>query len=157
MRPKLHPARQGVPLAAILAVATSLPLSACSGEGTDLTGSRAWVTTPSAEGVSTCGVTVRNRTDEARTLRHVMATDFLRAELRASVGEESTSPPHIIVEANASTELPPNGATFLLKGPKRSLHVGDETLLALHFDDGQAIFISAKVGVAPPSSLVPRP
>ena len=135
---------------AILATAVFLLLPACSGERTDLTGAQAWILEPSAEGISTGGLTVHNRTDEARILLHIMATDFRQASVRSKTG--SGSPPSIIVEAHQTIELPPDGMVFLLEGPERPLHAGDETLLALHFDDSQAIFINAEVRASSPSS-----
>lgn len=135
---------------AILATAVFLLLPACSGERTDLTGTQAWILEPSAEGISTGGLTVHNRTDAARILLHIMATDFRQANIRTKVG--SNSPPSIIVEAHQTTELPPDGIVFLLEGPERPLHAGDKTLLALHFDDSQAIFINAEVRASSPSS-----
>lgn len=135
---------------AILAAAVFLLLPACSGERTDLTGSQAWILEPSAEGISTGGLTMHNRTDETRILLHIMATDFKQAGIRAKTG--SSSPPSIIVEAYQTIELPPDGVVFLLEGPERPLHAGDKTLLALHFDDSQAIFINAEVRASSPSS-----
>lgn len=135
---------------AILATAAFLLLPACSGERTDLTGAQAWILEPSAEGISTGGLTVHNRTDEARMLLHIMAADFRQASIRARTG--SSSPPSVIVEAFQTIELPPDGVVFLLEGPERPLHAGDETLLALHFDDSQAIFINAEVRAPSPSS-----
>lgn len=135
---------------AILATAVFLLLSACTGERTDLTGAQAWILEPSAEGISTGGLTVHNRTDEARILLHIMAADFRQANIRAKTG--SSSPPSIIIEAYQTIELPPDGIVFLLEGPERPLHAGDKTLLALHFDDSQAIFINAEVQAASPSS-----
>ena len=135
---------------AILATAVFLLLSACSGERTDLTGAQAWIFEPSAEGISTGGLTVHNRTDEARILLHIMATDFRQASIHAKI--DSNSPPSVIVEAHQTTELPPDGVVFLLEGPERPLHAGDKTLLALHFDDSQAIFINAEVRASSPSS-----
>ncbi len=115
-----------------------------------MTGTQAWVLEPSAEGVSTGGLTVHNRTNEARTLQHVMAADFRQASIHAKAG--SSSPSSVIVEAYQTTELPPDGIVFLLEGPERPLHTGDKTLLALHFDDGQAIFINAEVRASSLSS-----
>ena len=135
---------------AILATAVFLLLPACSGERTELTGAQAWILEPSAEGISTGGLTVHNRTDEARILLHIMATDFRQASIHAKTG--SSSPPSIIVEAFQTIELPPDGVVFLLEGPERPLHAGDKTLLALHFDDSQAIFINAEVRASSPSS-----
>ena len=135
---------------AILATAVFLLLPACSGERTDLTGTQAWILEPSAEGISTGGLTVHNRTDEARILLHIMATDFRQASIRAKTG--SSSPSSIIVEAYQTIELPPDGVVFLLEGPERPLQAGDKTLLALHFDDSQAIFINAEVRASSPSS-----
>lgn len=135
---------------AILATAVFLLLPACSGERTDLTGAQAWIREPSAEGISIGGLTVHNRTDEARILLHIMATDFRQANIRAKA--DSSSLPSIIVEAHQTTELPPDGIVFLLEGPERPLHAGDKTLLALHFDDSQAIFINAEVRASSPSS-----
>ena len=139
---------------AILATTVFLLLPACSGERTDMTGTQAWVLEPSAEGISTGGLTVHNRTNEARTLQHVMAADFRQASIHAktSPGTDSGSPPFIIIKAYQTTELPPDGVVFLLEGPERPLHTGDKTLLALHFDDGQAIFINAEVLASSPSS-----
>ena len=153
MRPNPRQIRQAFLPVAALAVIVSLLPPACSGEGTDLTGSQAWVLEPSAEGVSTGGLTVRNRTNEARTLRHIMATDFRRARILEATGAraDSSPPPPIVVEANQSAELPPVGVVFLLEGPERPLHAGDETLLAFHFDDSQTIFINAEVRATSPS------
>lgn len=137
---------------AILATAVFLLLPACTGERTDLTGTRAWILEPSAEGVSTGGMTVHNRTDEARILLHIMAADFRQASIRAKTG--SNSPPSIIIEAYQTVELPPDGTVFLLEGPERPLQAGDKTLLAFHFDDSQAIFINAEVRASSP--LLPR-
>ena len=141
-------------LPVMLASAVFLLLPACSGEGTDLTATQAWVLEPSAEGISTGGLTVHNRTHEARVLQHIMAPDFRQAHIRAKAGAGANfgSPPSITVEADRTTELPPDGMVFLLEGPERSLHVGDATLLALHFDDGQAIFVNAEVRASSPSS-----
>lgn len=152
---RLNPCRiRRVPLpSAILATAVLL-LPACSGERTDMTGTQAWVLEPSADGISTSGLTVHNRTNEARTLQHVMVADFRRTSIRAKTGSytDPSSPPSIIVKAYQTIELPPDGVVFLLEGPERPLHAGDKTLLALHFDDGQAIFINAKVRASSPSS-----
>lgn len=144
---------------ATLAATAFLLLSACSGEHTDLKGAQAWVIEPSAEGVSTGGLTVHNRTNEARVLQHIMAIDFRQASIRAKTGSgtDSGSPPPVIVEAGQTTELPPDGVVFLLEGPERPLHAGDETLLALHFDDSQAIFINAEVRASSPSSPKSEP
>lgn len=134
----------------ILMTAAFLLLPACSGERTDLTGAQAWILEPSADGISTGGLTVHNRTDEARILLHIMATDFRQASIRAKTG--SNPPSSIIVEAYQTVELPPDDIVFLLEGPERPLHANDKTLLALHFDDSQAIFINAEVRTSSPSS-----
>ena len=149
---RLNPCRirRGLLPPVILAAAVFLLLPACGGERTDLTGAQAWIFEPSAEGISTGGLTVHNRTDEARILLHIMATDFRQASIRAKTG--SSSPLSIIVEAYQTIELPPDGVVFLLEGPERPLHAGDKTLLALHFDDSQAIFINAEVQAPSPSS-----
>ena len=141
----------------VLMAATCLLLPACSGERTDLTATQAWVLEPSAEGISTGGLTVHNRTNEARVLQHILAADFRQAEIRTKedAGSTSSSLPSITVEAGQITELPPDGMIFLLEGPERSLHAGDETLLALHFDDGKAIFINAKIHASSPSKAEP--
>ena len=140
---------------AILAAAVFLLLPACTGERTDLTGAQAWILEPSGEGISTGGLIVHNRTDEARILLHIMATDFRQANIRAKTG--SSSPPSIIIEAYQTIELPPDGIVFLLEGSERPLHAGDKTLLALHFDDSQAIFINAEVRASSPSSSGSEP
>ncbi len=142
-----------LPPAILAAVIFLLP--ACSGERTDLTGAQAWILEPSAEGISTGGLTVHNRTDEARILLHIMAADFRQAGIHAKT--RSSSPPSIIVEAHQTTGLPPDGIVFLLEGPERPLHAGDKTLLALHFDDSQAIFINAEVQASSPPSPEPEP
>ena len=149
---RLNPCRirQALLPPATLAAAVFLLLPACSGERTDLTGTQAWILEPSAEGISTVSLTVHNRTDEARILLHIMATDFGQASIRSKTG--SGSPPSIIVEAYQTIELPPDGMVFLLEEPERPLHAGDKTLLALHFDDSQAIFINAEVRASSPSS-----
>ena len=154
MRLNLRRIQERLLLPFALMAAACLLLPACSGERTDLTATQAWILEPSSEGISTGGLTVHNRTNEARVLQHILAVDFRQAEIRTKEGAGSTSGlrPSIIVEADRTTELPPDGMIFLLEGPERSLHAGDETLLALHFDDGKAIFVNAEIRASPPSS-----
>lgn len=141
-------------LSAVLMSAVILLLPACSNEGTALTASQAWILEPSAEGISTGGLIVHNRTNEARVLQHIIATDFRQANIRANVGAETGSTPlsPVTVEADQTTELPPDGMMLMLEEPKRPLHVGDKTLLALHFDDGRVVFANAEVVATSPSN-----
>ena len=153
MRLTLNQTRQGLLFpAALVSAALLLLLTACSGEGTALTATQAWILEPSAEGSSIGGLTVHNRTSEARVLQHIMAADFRRASIRvqANAGADSNPLPPVVVKAGQATELPPDGMILLLEEPERPLRVGDETLLALHFDDTQVVFINAEVRTAPP-------
>ena len=151
MRPRQT--RQGSLFPAALMSTALLLLTACSGEGTALTATQAWILEPSAEGSSIGGLTVHNRTSEARVLQHIMAADFRRASIRTKTNAGADSDPHppIVVKAGQATELPPDGMVLLLEEPERPLRVGDETLLSLHFDDTQVVFINAEVRTAPPS------
>ena len=145
-----RPAKWRPLVPAALLLAASL-LGACSGEGTSLTASRAWVLEPSAEGVSIGGLTVHNRTDEDKVLVHILATDFEQAGIRAETENQTGSRPSptVTVEADQATGLPPDGMVLFLENPARPLKAGDKTLLALHFDDGQAVFVDAEVRASP--------
>ena len=159
MKPGRSRAKKIFPLALVL-VAVAFPLLyACSGEGTALTASRAWVLKPSAVGSSSGGLTLHNRTNEDRVLQHVVAADFRAAGLRAKTepGTDSTLAPPFIVAAGQATRLPPAGTHFFLEGPRRLLDIGDETLLALHFDNGLAVFVNAEVRAFPLPNPVPEP
>ena len=152
MRLNLSRVQQGLlPLVAPIS-AVFLLLAACSEERTALTASRAWILESFAESAFAGGLTVRNRTNEARVLQHIMVADFRRASIQTKEGAHLGSSPlaPIVIEAYQTMELPPDGMILLLEGPERPFHTGDEVLLALHFDDGQAVFINAEVRASPP-------
>ena len=133
---------------AVLLPAILLCLSACSEDGTALSASDAWILEPSAEGVSMGGLTVHNRTRQPRVLEHLFAAGFDQAVLEPKPGAGSLPP--VVLAAHQATVLPPAGRVLRLRGAERPLHAGDEVLLTLHFDDGQALFVNARVQAPAP-------
>lgn len=138
-------------------LAATLTLTACSDDRTAFAITDAWVQAPSAHLETVGGFTVRNRTNEARTLQRVDAEGFENTRIQAGGSQDPSQPATVVVASNNTLTLAPPGTHLRLARPQRTLRTGNRILLTLHFDGARVMFVNAEIRTAPPapSSTMP--
>ena len=128
-----------------------LALAACGDDRTAFAVTHAWVLAPGASLETVGGFTVRNRTDEARTLQRVDAEGFKSTRLRTGHSQDPSQSAEVAIEGSEQLTLGPPGAHLLLADPQRTLRPGDEIMLTLYFDGARVMFVNAEIRTAPPT------
>ena len=127
----------------------TLLAATCAGAG-DISVTGPWIReVPPAVRMLAAYMTISNNSKETVQLESAASDDFEMVDIHRTETQEGMS--HMMSQAGlqikggGNVRFEPGGYHLMLMNPRRHLQAGDKVILELHFDNGEAIEVTAVV------------